>query len=123
MAQSELGCAVTIHPGRNYRAPMEIVRILSEAGCNMDKVVMSHIDRTVHDYCTLTDLVDHGCYLEYDLFGVEVLNYPHNEDIDFLSDSQRVAYIKRLSDDGFGDKIVVAQDIHTLHRLVYNNSF
>ncbi|CAD5120735.1 DgyrCDS9295 [Dimorphilus gyrociliatus] len=117
IAQADLGCGVSIHPGRNHRAPMEIIRILSEAGCNIDKVVISHIDRTVQDYCTLMDLLDTTCYLEYDLFGVEVINYPLDETIDFLSDSQRVAYIKRLVDDGFADKIVVAQDIHTLHRL------
>lgn len=31
-----------------------------------------------------------GSYLEYDLFGTEMLNYPYNLDVDMPSDSQRV---------------------------------
>ena len=45
MAQAELGAPVIIHPGRNPKAPEEIVRILQEAGGDISKTVMSHIDR------------------------------------------------------------------------------
>ena len=34
------------------------------------------------------------------------------------SDAQRMDFIKRLVDDGFGDRVVVAHDICTKHRLV-----
>ena len=45
MAQSELGAPVIIHPGRHPKAPEEIVRILQEAGGDISRTVMSHIDR------------------------------------------------------------------------------
>ena len=45
MAQAELGAPVIIHPGRNPKAPEEIVRIIQEAGGDISKTVMSHIDR------------------------------------------------------------------------------
>lgn len=44
-AQSQLGCPVIIHPGRNPAAPAEVVRILQEAGGDISKTVMSHLDR------------------------------------------------------------------------------
>lgn len=44
-AQTQLGCPVIIHPGRNNAAPGEIVRILQEAGGDISKTVMSHLDR------------------------------------------------------------------------------
>lgn len=44
-AQKQLGCPVIIHPGRNAAAPTEIVRILQEAGGDISKTVMSHLDR------------------------------------------------------------------------------
>lgn len=44
-AQAQLGCPVIIHPGRNSAAPAEVVRILQEAGGDISKTVMSHLDR------------------------------------------------------------------------------
>nr|XP_061795840.1 phosphotriesterase-related protein-like isoform X2 [Nerophis lumbriciformis] len=43
-AQAQLGCPVIIHPGRNSAAPAEVVRILQEAGGDIGKTVMSHLD-------------------------------------------------------------------------------
>lgn len=34
------------------------------------------------------------------------------------SDAQRIQRIKHLFDNGFGEKILIAHDIHTKHRLV-----
>ncbi|XP_010120246.1 PREDICTED: phosphotriesterase-related protein isoform X2 [Chlamydotis macqueenii] len=44
-AQSQLGCPVIIHPGRNSDAPFQIIRILQEGGADTSKTVMSHLDR------------------------------------------------------------------------------
>ncbi|OWK03389.1 PTER [Cervus elaphus hippelaphus] len=44
-AQTQLGCPVIIHPGRNQSAPFQIIRVLQEAGADISKTVMSHIDR------------------------------------------------------------------------------
>lgn len=41
---SDIGCPVIIHPGRNLDSPTEIVRIYQEAGGKMDKLIMSHLD-------------------------------------------------------------------------------
>lgn len=38
----------------------------------------------------LLEFASLGSYLEYDLFGVEILNYPFNLEVDMPSDSQRV---------------------------------
>ena len=43
--QSQLGCPVIIHPGRDHAAPAEILRVFGEAGGNISKTVMSHLDR------------------------------------------------------------------------------
>ena len=37
--------------------------------------------------------------------------------IDILSDAQRIGYIKRLIDEGYASKIVLAQDIFGKHAL------
>ncbi|XP_037537718.1 phosphotriesterase-related protein isoform X2 [Nematolebias whitei] len=116
-AQAQLGCPVIIHPGRNPAAPAEVVRILQEAGGDISKTVMSHLDRTLFDEGELLEFANLGSYLEYDLFGVEILNYPFNLEVDMPSDSQRVKALAFLVKEGYEDKILMAHDIHTKHRL------
>ncbi|XP_014853776.1 PREDICTED: phosphotriesterase-related protein [Poecilia mexicana] len=116
-AQSQLGCPVIIHPGRDPAAPAEVVRILQEAGGDISKTVMSHLDRTIFDEGELLEFANMGSYLEYDLFGTEMLNYPFNLKVDMPSDSQRVRTLAFLVKEGYEDKVLVAHDIHTKNRL------
>ncbi|XP_021444803.2 phosphotriesterase-related protein isoform X2 [Oncorhynchus mykiss] len=116
-AQTELGCPVIIHPGRNPGAPAEIVRLLQEAGGDISKTVMSHLDRTIFDNGELLEFAKMGSYLEYDLFGTEMLNYVYNLEVDMPSDSQRVKALAFLVQEGYEDNIVIAHDIHTKNRL------
>ena len=41
------GCPVIFHPGRKNKAPEEIIRIYEESGGNVEKAVMSHLDRNL----------------------------------------------------------------------------
>ena len=62
-----------------------------------------------------------GSYLEYDLFGIETSHYQMElEDlpVDMPSDAQRVHLLGVLAREGYGDRLLVAHDIHTKHRLV-----
>lgn len=117
-AQSQTGAPLIIHPGRNEPSPMEIVRILQEAGADINKTVISHLDRTVFDPAKLLELASTGVYLEYDMFGIELSYYAPNPAVDMMSDAQRIQNIKFLISEGYDDKVVIAHDVHTRHRLV-----
>ncbi|XP_063306842.1 phosphotriesterase-related protein [Pelobates fuscus] len=116
-AQSQLGCPVNIHPGRNSNAPFQILRILQEAGGDISKTVMSHLDRTIFDEKKLLEFAELGSYLEFDLFGTEMLNYQFNEAVDMPSDNERIKTLRLLVNEGYEDRIVIAHDIHTKNRL------
>ena len=116
-AQQETGAAILIHPGRHPDAPAEILEILANSGAEISRVIMGHLDRTVFDIKQLLGIAASGCYLEWDLFGNEGSYYPL-ADLDMPSDAQRLDLIKQVVDAGYGDKVVVAQDICTNHRLV-----
>ncbi|MBM3944081.1 MAG: phosphotriesterase-related protein [SAR202 cluster bacterium] len=116
-AQQATGAAILIHPGRDERAPLEIIEVLAEAGADIERTIMGHLDRTVFDTRKLLDLAKTGCYLEYDLFGNESSHYPLPGSY-MPSDVQRMDMIRLLMDKGFGDKVLTAQDICTKHRLV-----
>ena len=116
-AQRETGAAILIHPGRNEAAPFEVLDVLAEAGADIGRVIMGHIDRTIHDMDMVLDLAQRGCYLEYDLFGWETSYYRFST-LDMPNDAQRIGFIKRLVDEGHAARVVIAHDVFGKHRLV-----
>ena len=116
-AQRATGAALLIHPGRNECAPLQILAVLEEAGADLGRTVMGHLDRTVFRRDALAGIADTGCYLEWDLFGREESHYPFNPEIDMPSDAKRMDDIAWAAARGHGRKIVVSQDICSKFRL------
>ncbi|KAJ6647442.1 Phosphotriesterase-related protein [Pseudolycoriella hygida] len=118
IAQQELGCAVSFHPGRDSEAPFEIIRLYLEAGGKPEKCVMSHLDRTIFDFDKLLEFAAFGVYCQFDLFGTECSHYQLNPTSYMPSDYQRIENIIKLSKEGFTNRLLMSHDIHTKHRLV-----
>ena len=114
-AQQQTGAPLSIHPGRDVKAPLEIIAILSKAGADISHTVMSHVDRTLRRMEDLCKLAETGCYLEYDLCGTE--GYYSYSSIDLPNDHQRVNEIIQLINQGYLSQILVSQDICTKRRL------
>ena len=70
-----VGAPLIIHPGRDNKAPFEILDILERHGADLSHTVMSHLDRTLYEEAELLEFAVKGCYLEYDFFGVECSHY------------------------------------------------
>ena len=115
-AQAKTGASILIHPGRHQEAPKEILNELDKAGADLSRVIMGHLDRTVDSIGGLSEIASFGCVLEWDLFGVEV-SYYQPADFDMPNDIQRLDYIREMMNMGLSDRIVLAQDICTKHRL------
>lgn len=79
---------------------------------------MSHVDRTIYHWGSLKKLAETGCYLEYDLFGLETSYYPFVPLGYMPNDVQRMEQIERLIAEGYGDRVLLAHDIGFKHRLV-----
>jgi phosphotriesterase-related protein len=118
IAQGRTGAGLMVHPGRDPRAPEEIVRILADAGADLGRVAMAHLDRTVQDLPGLAVLARTGVFLEFDCFGLESSYYPFDPAMATLSDAQRLDLVRGLLDAGYGEQILLSQDICTKHRLV-----
>ncbi len=65
------GAPLIIHPGPEEESPFQILDILEDAGADISHTVMAHLDRTIYDNDRLLQFAKRGCYLEYDLFGIE----------------------------------------------------
>ncbi len=103
VAQTELGCALSIHLGRHPDSPAQVLEVLRPTGVELTRVVLGHLDRTVQTRDGLRTLADQGCFLEFDLFGLETTaRHPYWADgIDMPSDAQRLERISALVDAGY----------------------
>ncbi len=130
LASLETGAAVMVHPGRHPDAPAEIVSVLTEVGMTTDRIIIAHMDRTILEAGALLRFAETGCYLEYDMFGLETSMYPtvaqktpagivpsRPPGLSVISDAQRLERLDLLIEHGYADRLLVSMDICTKHRL------
>lgn len=117
-ASSSTGAAILVHPGRHADAPAHHLDVLRRAGADLNRVIMSHIDRTLFTIDDMLRLADHGCVLEFDLFGTESSYYPQDPTVDLPNDGTRVRYIRQLLEHGHHDQVVIAEDVCRKTQLV-----
>jgi len=110
-AQQLTGAALNVHPGQSEEAAMEIVEILDDAGADLTRTVIDHVDRAVRNPENRIKLAKTGCYLEYDLFGREGYYPIHHRIIDLPNDAQRINEITELINKGYLNQMLISQDI------------
>jgi phosphotriesterase-related protein len=110
-AQRLTGAPLMIHPGRDQRAPAEILGILEAAGADLSRTILCHIDRTVDRPELLVELAAAGCILEYDLFGFEHSYYAWSLPVDMPNDAGRLRWLRFLIERGHLAQLVISHDI------------
>ena len=116
LAQQETGLALTIHPGRHKDAPFEIISFLRDAGADLSRTIMDHVERRLYDAQSILRLAETGVVLEFDMFGFETSRFAQAGDVDLSSDDVRLTWMRKLLDAGFGERIVISHDICTRTR-------
>jgi phosphotriesterase-related protein len=109
VAAKETGASINVHPGRDPDQPLEIAEFIKAAGHPTERIVISHIDRTIFDEPRLLKLADSGVTIEFDLFGQEA-SYYGLSDIDMPNDATRLQH-------GHLDRVVISHDICYRTRL------
>jgi phosphotriesterase-related protein len=105
-----------VHPGRDRRAPVEIVDILGEAGADLTRCVICHMDRTYPEGDGPADLAARGVCVEWDFFGIETSHYWMDPDVELPTDRGRLRAIRSMIEQGWGDRVLISQDICTATR-------
>lgn len=116
LAMAETGAALNVHPGRDPDQPQEVADFVRARGATMDRVIISHIDRTIFDEERLHRLADSGVVIEFDLFGCESSYYALS-DIDMPNDAMRLRLIRGLIARGHLERVVISHDICYRTRL------
>jgi phosphotriesterase-related protein len=120
-AQQRTGASISVHPGRNRKAPFEIIKILGEAGADISRVILCHIDARIRDHSERGKLLRTGGVIEYDLWGWEghFPSYWTAEDfLDIPNDTQRIYEVRQLIEEGYIDQILISHDICCKSRRV-----
>ncbi len=113
-AQQCTGASLNIHPGFSRKAPFEIIEILGEAGADLSRVIMSHIDVRIRDPNERRRLAETSCCIEYDTWGWEghFPSYWTTEDfLDLPNDTQRIYEVLQLIEGGYLNQILISHDI------------
>ena len=113
-AQQLTGASINIHPGRKVEALFEIAEVLADAGADLNRVIMSHVDIRIHDHSERCKLAKTGCCIEYDNCGWEGLYRVSSTPdlfVELPNDTQRVYDILQLIDEGYLNQVLISQDI------------
>lgn len=116
----DTGLAVNVHIEPGSPRAHEALDILAEAGADLTKVAVSHVD-AAPDIEVLTKLLDRGCYAEFDLFGrAPVFRFAGR----YLADDEaRAAVLVELAERGYVDQLLLSQDICMRHGLLHYGGY
>jgi phosphotriesterase-related protein len=111
IAQRRTGAAINIHPSIGDQAMLDNVAVLKDAGADLSRVAISHIDGFGYSLETRLKVLKEGCYLEYDGFGQALYHFFYMGHIaNAMSDIQKLTDIVELIDKGYLNQILMAQD-------------
>lgn len=113
IAQKTTGVAINVHINPWTVNGLEAADILLDAGVAPDRICISHIDvEDREDY--VVGLLKKGVYVEFDNFGKEyyIRREVRNSGYGlFVTDVQRVTFLKRLIDLGYLNQILLSCDL------------
>ena len=114
VAQRRTGAGLNIHPSPRDDLALKNIEILTDAGADLSRTVIDHVDCWGFSPTTKRKLLDAGFYIEYDTFGYEGVFLPLQGQVleqTGIDDTQIVEEIIQLAADGYLNQILVSQDI------------
>ena len=124
-AQRATGAAITVHTGRDARSPLEIARFFEDAGADMSRVALGHLDREAYPMKNLQEIARTGCFIEFDQLG-QPLYYAMDMgggQKDRPSDFQVIRQIIELIAKGYLNQILLSQDVcEKIHLAAYGHA-
>jgi phosphotriesterase-related protein len=110
LAQAATGVAVTTHTTRWGSLALEQVAMLREFGADPSRVIIGHLGDRV-GVRHLLPIAEQGVYLEVDNIGY----------LDYQPEWVRADNVAALVKEGFGDRVLLSEDICSLRHLKYQD--
>lgn len=107
MVGAELNKPIHVHTDLYTKNGFEVINILENEGVSPEKICIDHIDVLIRpEY--IFRLLERGAFVEFDNFGKEFY-LPKGRR--FAYDMERMEILKSIIEKGFGDRVLVSNDI------------
>ena len=111
IAQRQTGAPMNVHPSMSDELVMENIKILKDAGADLSRVAISHVDGFEYSPATRRKILEAGCYVSYDGFGQLVYHFlVMGRVLNGHNDIQRIDEIIRMIKEGYINQVQIAQD-------------
>lgn len=108
-AQVETGLPVQVHLPGWFQLAGTVLDLAETLGADPTKVVLCHMGPSGHDLDYQRAAMDRGAWVQYDMLGMEV--YYADQAVQCPSDDQNATRLARLVGLGYGDQLLLSQDI------------
>lgn len=102
------GQSVSVHVSMAGRGAPAVIDALEDEGLPASRQVMCHMD-SVPDPDYHREIMSRGATVEFSSFGREY--YEDRAGVSLGHDAHRIAQVVALAEEGFSDRIVIAQDV------------
>lgn len=108
-ASKATGVPLSIHLPGWERLAHEVLDVVEAEGADLKHTVLCHMNPSHDDLAYQTALADRGAFLEYDMIGMDY--YYADQRAQSPSDEENARAIVRLVDKGYGERLLLSQDV------------
>ncbi len=102
------GAAISLHTTAALHEQPRVLDLLAEEGADLSRVIVGHSDPIADDIPFLTSLLKRGVYIQFDVLGRPPLITRTRP-----TDAEVGRTIRSLIEAGYGDRLLLSQDICT----------
>jgi len=120
-AQKRTGLPLMVHLPAWYRHAHRVLDIVEEEGGALRHTILCHMNPSGADVDYQTSLARRGAFIEYDMLGMDY--WYADQQVQCPSDEDNARAIKGLVEAGFGDRLLLSQDVFIKMMLSHYGGF
>jgi phosphotriesterase-related protein len=120
-AQRRTGLPLMVHLPGWFRHGHRVLDLVEAEGGDLRHTVLCHMNPSFADVDYQTSLARRGAFIEYDMIGMDY--FYADQGVQCPADWETAAAIKRLVEWGYGDRVLLSQDVFLKMMLTRHGGF
>ena len=120
-AQHRTQLPLMVHLPAWYRHAHRVLDIVEEEGGNAKHTILCHMNPSGNDFDYQRSLARRGAFIEYDMLGMDY--WYADQQVQCPSEEDNARAIAGLIDAGFGDQLLLSQDVFLKMMLTHYGGF
>lgn len=120
-AQKRTGLPLMVHLPAWYRHAHRVLDIVEEEGGTLRHTILCHMNPSGADVDYQTSLASRGAFIEYDMLGMDY--WYADQQVQCPSEEDNACAIAGLVRAGFGDRLLLSQDVFIKMMLTHYGGF